>query len=440
MTFNWLKRYVPRGLYGRAAMILLLPVITLQVVVSVVFIQRHFEGVTLQMTQNLTLDLKLLEGDVNSAENLQQALQRIGVLSTALQLNIQIPANTAEAVDRRRFFDLSGRVVDETLRAELGSVVAVDLLSDRHQVILWMDTKFGTAKIWLSRSQVSASNPHQFLVLMVFVGALMTLVAFVFLRNQLRPIKRLARAAEAFGRGRHVDYRPTGALEVRSAGNAFLDMRARIERHIEQRTLMLSGVSHDLRTPLTRFKLGLSMMDEDVDTADLKRDILDMERLLDEFLAFARDDTLDEPKEVDPVALVRAIVDKSVGAPSAVRFVEPVGKGRCVLQPTAIERAVENLIGNGLRYGEVVEVSVVITEKTVKISVQDDGPGIADDLREEALKPFARLDVARNQDKGSGVGLGLSISNDIARRHGGAMRLGQSKALGGLQVDIVLPR
>jgi two-component system osmolarity sensor histidine kinase EnvZ len=275
---------------------------------------------------------------------------------------------------------------------------------------------------------------------MVTAGMIMAAVALIFLRNQLRPIRRLARAAEAFGRGRTEEYRPTGATEVRSAGTAFLDMRARIERHIEQRTMMLSGVSHDLRTPLTRFRLGLSMIEKQVDTSDLKRDVADMDRLLDAFLAFARDDALDEPVEVDPVEFVRGIVAKFADAGMAVSLGATVGDGLAMLRPSAIERVLDNLIGNGLRYGTKVVVSVAVTQKSVKISVEDDGPGIPEELRAEATKPFVRLDVARNQDSGSGVGLGLAIAHDIARRHGGMLRLGQSDDLGGLQADIVLPR
>lgn len=440
MNFSWLKRYVPRGLYGRAALILLLPVITIQIVVSVIFVQRHFEDVTFQMTRNLALDLGLVQQEINRTETPEKARAKIAQFAVPLQLTFELPVENWPEANQRRFFDLSGRIVFRVLASDIPTVKVVDLLSDRRAVILWMQTRHGMARVKLSRNQVSASNPHQFFVLMVFVGALMTFIAFIFLRNQLRPIKRLARAAEAFGRGRNVEYRPAGAIEVRSAGSAFLDMRARIERQIEQRTLMLSGVSHDLRTPLTRLRLGLSMLDEQVDTADLERDIADMEQLLDAFLAFARDDALDDPTAVDPIELVQGIVEKSVRAGGSVSFEKGINQGLALIRPMAIERAVENLIGNGLRYGTSVLVSLSQSEKIVKITVEDDGPGIAENLREEALKPFARLDNARNQDRGSGVGLGLSISNDIARRHGGSLRLGQSTQMGGLQVDLIIPR
>jgi two-component system osmolarity sensor histidine kinase EnvZ len=294
--------------------------------------------------------------------------------------------------------------------------------------------------VGFDRRRVSASNPHQLLVLMVFTGALMTVIAFIFLRNQLRPIKRLALASEAFGKGRVTQYKPSGAIEVRAAGQAFLDMRARTLRQIEQRTMMLSGVSHDMRTPLTRLKLGLSMLEDGAELQAMQRDLGDMERLLDEFLAFARDDSLDDLETVDPLALVRDLAARFVAGGQEVSVVSVEGQGQAVLRPMAVARALENLVGNAVRYGNRCELRVVVSEKAVRISVEDDGPGIPAERREEALKPFARLDAARNQDLGSGVGLGLAIANDIARRHGGQLVLGESEALGGLKADLVLAR
>jgi two-component system, OmpR family, osmolarity sensor histidine kinase EnvZ len=439
MNFDWLKRYMPRGLYGRAALILLFPIITLQLVVSVVFIQRHFEDVTRQMTRALALDLILLERQIDTAPTMAAANVAMARVNGPLQLSVSLPAKQDGRGFKRAIYDLSGRMFILTLKERLPSVVAIDLARDQRRVILWLQTRHGIAQVSLSRQRISASNPHQFLVLMVFVGALMTLVAFLYLRNQLRPIKRLARASEAFGKGQVLDYQLAGAVEVRAAGQAFLDMRDRIERQIEQRTMMLSGVSHDLRTPLTRLKLGLSLLDG-ADTVDLKRDIADMERLLDEFLAFARGDALDDPVDSDLFALLRGLVDNAARLGRDIAMAPTRGSGMAVLRPLAICRAVENLVENALRYGNRAVVSASVTEAAVTISVQDDGPGIAPEQRDEALKPFVRLDAARNQDRGSGVGLGLSIANDIARRHGGSLRLGDSAELGGLRVDIVLPR
>ena len=237
-----------------------------------------------------------------------------------------------------------------------------------------------------------------------------------------------------------MQFRPTGALEVRSAGNAFLDMRNRIERHLEQRTLLLSGVSHDLRTPLTRLRLGLSMVD-DPEVPALLRDIDEMQHILDAFLDFARGESQNEPPApTDPVVLLREIAADHRRMGHNVAVVAAEGEGAATLSRPAVRRAIDNLIVNALRHGTRAELSVAILERAVRFTVEDDGPGIPKDRREEAQRPFTRLDDARNQNRGSGVGLGLSITADIARSHGGSLRLGDSERLGGLKAEIVLAR
>lgn len=438
MFFGWLKRFSPRGLYGRAALILVLPVVTLQLVVSVVFIQRHFEGVTRQMTQVAAREIQLILEDLSEFDTTEQALAQLSPLTDLLQIGLRFPDPPAAAQDQRRWFDLSGREVIGTFERLIPMLRAVQLPDD-HEVILIMETPLGLAELSIDRRRVSPSNPHQLFVNMLFFGGLMTLIAFIYLRNQLRPITRLAQAAEAFGKGRHMAYKPSGAVEVRAAGNAFLDMRNRIERQIEQRTLMLSGVSHDLRTPLTRLKLGLSLLDEE-DTADLKRDVDEMQRMLDEFLNFARGTSEAEPEPVDPVQMLRDLIQDFTRAGKQVDLIEVDGAGTVLLRDQAMRRAVENLITNAVRYGSRAEVSVMLSEKSLRIRVEDDGPGIPPAMRGEAIKPFTRLDQARNQNTGSGVGLGLAIATDIARAHGGVLRLGQSDRLGGLRADIVVAR
>ncbi|GAA6187028.1 ATP-binding protein [Litorivita sp. NS0012-18] len=430
MSFLWLKRYMPRSLYGRALLILVLPVVTLQLVVTVLFLQRHFEGVTEEMTRNIAREVQLL---LDAADTPAEQ----GALALALDIDLQ-RVKAMPRADLRRWFDLSGLVVIREISALLPQVSVVELPDD-YTVRLYVEGPQGPLQISFDRRRVATRNPHQLFVNMLFFGGLMTLIAFVYLRNQLRPITRLARAAEAFGRGRHVPYRPAGANEVRAAGHAFVDMRARIERHLEQRTLMLSGVSHDLRTPLTRLRLGLSLID-DADAEAMVRDVDDMQRLLDEFLSFARGASEGEPEKTDPIALVRQIIEDAARAGQNVTLIAAQGEGELRLRPMAIRRAVENLIGNGVHYGTRVEVSVSLTEKSLRIRVEDDGPGIAEAQREEALKPFARLEPARNQNRSTGVGLGLSIANDTARAHGGILRLGESERLGGLRADIVIAR
>lgn len=439
MKFLWLKRYLPRGLYGRAALILLVPIIAIQLIVSAAFIQRYFADVTRQMTSNLSVDLAFLLSEIDSAPDLQTAQARMAELAPPLMVEVALPAD-ARVEPFRAFYDLSGISVESTLRARLAGVEGVNLGPDQQVVRFDIATRYGPARISFSRTRVSASNPHQLLVIMIFAGILLTVISYIFLRNQLRPIKRLASAAEAFGRGRSTDYHPGGALEVRAAGSAFLDMRQRIERQMEQRTLLLSGVSHDLRTPLTRLKLGLSLLGDDAETRDLRRDVTEMEALIDAFLEFARGDATEEPVPTDALGLVKTIVQDAVRSGKAVKLGRLEGQGEVPMRPVAIRRAVENLLGNAVRYGKTAQVSVVLSDRALRISVEDDGPGIPKDLRERAVQPFQRLDPGRNQNKGSGVGLGLAIAFDIARNHGGSLRLGDSGTLGGLKVEIILPR
>ena len=441
MFFVWLKRYMPRGIYGRAALILLLPVVFIQLVVTVLFAQRHFEGVTHQMTDAVLRELDLVLEVVEDAPS-RQAIPR-AVFRTLAPLEMTVQPVTEESIPQGNpmpWYDYSGRVFAKRMAARLPAFQAVDLIQGG-EVRLYLDSDKGPIRVEFDRRRISAANPHQLFVYTIFFGVVMTLIASIYLRNQLRPIKRLARVAEAFGRGRHLPYVPTGAIEVRSAGNAFLDMRARIERQIEQRTLMLSGVSHDLRTPLTRMRLELSMLDE-ADAAPLLQDVDDMQRMLDEFLNFAKGAGEGTPEPVDPHSLLAQVVQEARRAGQDVTLLPPEGDGTGLVQlrRMAMRRAVDNLISNAVRYGARAEVSVMLSDKTLRIRVEDDGPGIPENRREEAARPFSRLDPARNQDKGGGVGLGLAIATDIARAHGGVLRLGESTRLGGLRADIVIAR
>ncbi|MFU8779032.1 MAG: ATP-binding protein, partial [Roseovarius sp.] len=393
MSLHWLKPYLPRSLYTRAVLILLLPVITLLLVVSLVFAQRLFDDVTQQMVKTVAREVRLVLDEPEGSP-----------VAAILEIERRrVPASEMPEADDYDWFDLSGSVVIRELRGYFDDLERVSL-TDNQFVMLYFQRDGGVVELIFDRRRVSARRPYQVLLNLAFYGMLMTAVSYVYMRKQLKPITRLAEAAEAFGRGRHVPFRASGALEVRAAGNAFLDMRARLERQIEQRTLMLSGVSHDLRTPLTRLRLSLAMLDDAEEAAPMLRDVVEMERLLDGFLAFARGAHEGEPEPVDPIALVRQIVEDSQRAQHDVTLVEVRGEGTVALRVENIRRAVENLINNAVRYGSRAEVSVVMTEKSLRIRVEDDGPGIPPDSRGDAIKPFTRLEPARNQNRGMGVG------------------------------------
>ena len=436
MFFRWLKRFLPRGLYGRAMLILLVPVVAVQLVVSVVFLQRHFDRVTEQMTRSVAIPLGYLLDEIAAAPDQGAAAARGAALGAALGFTVRLPGDpVAEA---RLFYDLSGRSVVRTLHEVLPAVGGIDLAGDTGLVRLAAATPHGPAEIAFRRARVSASNPHQLLVIMVLAGFLLTVVAYLFLRNQLTPIARLGDAAEAYGRGRVVPYRLRGATEVRAAGRAFLDMRARLEQARAQRTLLLSGVSHDLRTPLTRLRLGLSLMEDTEDVRAMARDVADMEQMVDAFLDYARGEWTGAADPTVPADVARRVAGNAGRVGRAVDLaVAPGAESPVPMRARAVERALENLVQNALRHGTRVRLTVAPLGSGVTFTVEDDGPGIPADRRDEAVAPFTRLDPARNLDRRGGAGLGLAIASEVARSHGGALTLGDSE-LGGLRADLVL--
>ena len=431
--FTWIKSYMPKRLYYRAALILVFPVVFLQLIVSIVFIQKHFEGVTVQMTRTVAAELDLLT-EVIERDGAVAAQQ----IARSLGMSMSIVSQDTEFIERRRMFDLTGIVVRRELLA-IPEILTVDMPNNKK-----VNTRIKSGQeyfdLQFSRKRVSASNPHQLIVYLIVFGAFFTVIAFFYLRNQLRPITRLADAAEAFGHGENVNYYPSGALEVRAAGQAFLDMRERIQRHLKQRTMILSGVSHDLRTPITRLKLGLAFLPKE-QREPLEKDVEDMNLLLNEFLDFAKFQNEKDvpPEDINPSVLIDDLIENFSRANIKI---ESLGESKITaikLKPFAIKRALENLINNANRYGSKILIETKSEENSLIISVHDDGPGIDQTQYEEVLQPFSRLDPSRNQNKGSGVGLGLPIAKEIVEAHGGILKLSKSSILSGLSVSLIIP-
>ena len=431
--FKWIKSYMPKRLYFRAALILVFPVVFLQLIVSIVFIQRHFEGVTVQMTRTVAAELDLIT-EVIEREGVVAAQQ----IARSLGMSMSIVAQDTRFVERRRIYDLTGLVVRRELLA-LPEILTVDL-PDNRKVNARIKSGEEFFDLQFSRRRVSASNPHQLIVYLLVFGAFFTVIAFFYLRNQLRPITRLADAAEAFGHGENVQYDPSGALEVRAAGQAFLDMRERIQRHLKQRTMILSGVSHDLRTPITRLKLGLSFLPKE-QREPLEKDVEDMNLLLNEFLDFAKFENEAEvpAEETNPSVLIDDLIQNFSRADIKIKTTGEISNKLFKLKPFAIKRALENLINNAHRYGDQILIEKKIENNFLILSVHDDGPGINESQHDEVLQPFTRLDKSRNQNKGSSVGLGLPIAKEIAEGHGGMLKLSRSSLLSGLCVSLIIP-
>ena len=438
------KRYIPRSLFGRALLIFVLPVIILQAVVAYVFVQRHFEGATRQMAGVVAKELNYAVEIVERTESPLDAQARLDELAQPLGMTFGLVEGAiVEPRAIREFYDVAGGAVEQAFKRDVTRPLALDLVSDSRMIDARVQTAKGVLRALIPRDRMIASNPEYLLFWMFGTAAGLMAVAVFFLRRQIQPIRQLAAAAEDFGKGRDTPFRPSGAEEVRKAGVAFLDMKARLERQIEQRTRMLSGVSHDLRTPLTRMKLALAMLDEAEDVEALRRDVDEMERMLGEFLAFARGEQGEEMSPVDPARLaeeVAADARRRGATVTVLATVETPSAPTAPMRRIAVKRALANLVGNAAEFGQRIDISVRVTRRFVDFVVEDDGPGIPEAARELAFRPFERLDAARNQDKGGGVGLGLSIALDIARSHGGELSLHESERLGGLKARFRAPR
>lgn len=437
------KRYLPRSLFGRALLILVLPVVVLQGLLASEFIRRHYDGVTSQMAAGVARELNYVISAVEEAPDADAARARLASLSVPLGSRFElIEGGLIERETLRRFYDITGGAAEEALKTGVRRPIAVDLTSSTRTIGTEIQTAKGVIRVAIDRRRMIATNPHQLLVFTGLASVVLVVVAVLFLRNQVRPIKELAGAADAFGRGISLPFEPKGAEEVRRAGAAFLAMRDRIERHVEQRTRMLSGVSHDLRTPLTRMKLALAMMDDAPEAAELSRDVREMEHMIDAFLAFARDETGEDMVPHDPRAVLHAVAEDAAraGIDVIVDDCLPDAPDTVALRLSAIRRALGNLLGNARTFADTIRLTAMTQGDQLCFCVEDDGPGIPEADRVAALRPFTRLDSARNQNRASGVGLGLSIAADVAHAHGGTLSLDTSPDLGGLAARLCLPR
>jgi two-component system, OmpR family, osmolarity sensor histidine kinase EnvZ len=435
MLERLLKPILPRDLMGRAALILIVPVAGLLMLVSVAVIQRHYDRVTQQMTDEFARVARHL---ANEAARAPDPAARLAEMGGAFDLRLRyLPAIEPRAEPWLPVYELSARLARRELRAALPELVELQVTP--RDIELALPAGEGVLVMAFRLDRLTASNPHQLLVLTLLAALLMTLIAYLFLRNQLRPIRRLSVAAEAFGKGRALPLHVSGATEVRAAAQAFLQMRARIEAQIESRTLMLSGISHDLRTPLTRMRLALSLMDHEPEVRALIEDVSQMEVLIDRYLEFLRDGSAEAPVATDLATLVAERV--ALAARGGARVVVGAGDRLPVMpvRPGLMGRALDNLIGNALRFGTHAEVRLRREGDSAVIEVEDDGPGIPAEAREAALRPFVRLEGARRSD--GGVGLGLAIAVEATAAHGGRVELrdGRAPGLGGLRARLVLP-
>nr|WP_309083327.1 ATP-binding protein [Chelativorans sp.] len=433
------SRYMPKRLYARSLIIVIAPVILLQSVIAFVFMERHWQTVTQRLSQAVTRDIAAIIDILETYPHEDGYANIIRIAQERLALRISIePLEPLPPPAPKPFFSLLDRTLSEEITRQIPEYPFwLDTVGNSNMVEIRIRLEDKVLRVFARRSQAYASNTHIFLLWMLGTSLVLLTIAVAFLRNQIRPILQLAEAAESFGKGRPTpDFQPRGAEEVRRAGTAFLQMRERIERQIEQRTAMLTGVSHDLRTILTRFKLQLALAYTKPDIKALDQDIEDMRLMLEGYLAFARGEAEEVAGKLDLAALLGKIEEEAKlhGCSFSAAL---TGDPHVHVRPNAFSRLLNNVIGNAFRYSSKVEVQARHGGGTLLVTVDDDGPGIPPDKREEVFKPFVRLDEARNQDE-SGTGLGLSIARDIARGHGGDITL-EDSPLGGLRVVIRVP-
>jgi two-component system osmolarity sensor histidine kinase EnvZ len=432
------KRFLPRGLFGRSLIIIVAPIVILQAIIAYVFFERDLDTTTRRLARDVAADTAMLVALEDNHQGVER--ERLRALADR-QLNYRIRFLPGQDISpyRGKLTSTIDVALDDILEQRIGSDRDFRTARIGDDFEIRVDVKDGVLAVLVPRDRVTVSKPDIFILWMVGSSLLLMGIAILFLRNQVRPIERLARAADSFGKGRAVpDFKPYGATEVRRAAQAFITMRDRLERHVTQRTEMLAGVSHDLKTPLTRLKLALALLPDQTDTRSMSGDITEMEHMLDEYLAFARGEGGEESAVADLGEMVR---DAAAAAGKArqrdgITVVAPEHITVSVKR-AGLRRVLTNLIDNALKHGSKVHVCLTQGGRHVEIAVEDDGPGIPEARREEAFRPFSRLDQGRNLQSG-GSGLGLAIARDIARAHGGDILLDKS-TLGGLKATIRLP-
>ena len=434
-----IKRRLPTSLYGRSLLIIILPIVIMQIAVTYVFFDAHWQTVNSHLTEGLAGDVSWILQSYEADPSPRSFARLADRAQRTLELSIDFNEGGVLPHGRRPSLFVA---VDRSLQRALEDRLDQPFWFDCDRYPAYVDVRVkvpgGVLRIIAPKDRVFATRGHIFILWMTIATVILTTIAVAFIRNQVRAIERLAAAADAFGRGVDLDFQPHGAREVRQAARAFLAMKARIQRHVDQRTALLASVSHDLRTPMTRLKLELALSEPGPRNLAMKTDLAEMEHMIDDYLAFARGEGGEAP---DLLNLRGLIDDVSHGAVRAGAHVTVDADPALNIagRPTALKRALSNLVMNAAAHGEHVSISARgLASQGVEIAVDDDGPGIPEDRFEEAFTPFTRLDQSRNQNA-KGVGLGLAIARDVVRGHGGDLTLERS-ALGGLRAVIRLPR
>ena len=432
---NFTKKILPKRLFYRSLLIVAAPIILLQIIITIVFFDSLWIKANKGMTRSLVSEIRTLY-DVYANPDMGQKQTIINLYNK--NFNFYISFKEDEILPNKsteRWFSPMDRSLRRELKSSFKSGYWFDTTKYKDVVLLKIKYRNGILEIFFPKKKLSPSSARIFALWITLPGFLLITIAIVFLKNQTRPIVKLAEAAEKFGKGEFVkEFRPSGAREIRQAAYEFDKMRKRISVHLNQRSEMLSGISHDLRTPLTRLKLQLALIKQQDLAKKMSDDIEEMERMLNEYLEFSRNQKSEDTETVKLDGLIADIIKKYDNDKISSKCQENI---KINMRKNSIKRCLSNLIDNGLSYGSKIQISTIKNFKNIIIFVDDDGPGIPEKEYKNVLKPFYRIDKSRGLNK-SGVGLGLSIANDIIRSHGGDIALEKSP-LNGLRVKVTLP-
>ena len=433
---------MPKGLYARALIIIIAPIVLLQCVVAYTFMERHWQAVTRRLVEATVKDIAAINDLYDEYNRNDDYGQLIELSRDRLKLSFQVlPAGPLPPEQRRPFFALLDEALYREISLQIRHPFWIDTVGNSGNVEIRIKRDRHVLRFVARRNQTYASNSHIFLVWMVGTSVVLLCVAILFLRNQIRPILRLADAADAFGKGRPTpaNFTPRGAREVRAAAQSFIEMRDRIKSHVEQRTTMLAGISHDLRTILTRYKLQLALLGDAPEVRAMNADVDEMWHMLEDYLAFTRGDGGEEAKPTNLRELLEEIYEDAqiYGVPIELKLRRHRKDLVLPLKRQAFKRAITNLVSNAATYGNRIVIRAATERGFLRVEVDDDGPGIPPEERENVFKPFYRLDQARSSSTGHS-GLGLAIARDIAISHGGNVILGES-SMGGLRAVIRVP-
>ncbi len=437
----WIHQILPRTLFARSLLIIVVPVLLLQIVVMSVFVDNHWRKITSRLAFGVAGEIAIIAEEIESgaSEDRLMALSNYAAKSLDLLVTFEPGRRLQPGVITQGTWEpFTARALSKALDEQVRRPYSLSISPDDDWVNIGIQLDDGVLRVLALERRLFSSSAYIFLLWLGGSSIILFTIAVVFMRNQIRPIRKLSLAAERMGTGREIlSFKPEGAREVRQAGRAFLEMHERITRQVEQRTTMLAGISHDLRTPLTRLKLGLSFLGEGDDISALKQDVTDMERMIESYLDFVRGEGKEPASEFNLSDLLDKLVDAVKRHGTDISLQKYSTDILITGRPLALERCLSNVIGNAEKFAKKISVSIEQKDNRLHILVDDDGPGMDEDMYEEVFKPFFRIDSSRNVSTG-GVGLGLSIALDVIHAHGGDIKLGKSP-LGGLRAEITLP-